>query len=535
MRKSLILPAICLILLTSCFIESRDEQSSDPGFVSMEINLKPSSNALLKIASADTFFTLDTLKIILSAPFISPTTYTYVINGRSDTGSIAVSTKTYALASLRTWTAQIVVLDTGLNPTRTDTVYKDSVSFLIRPGDTAFVNKTASPAFSILRARLVSNSPGSLTNPVKWIRLRVDGTTRDSMPVGPKLKAISFGNGTTGSVVGDSGTILRTTNSGANWSTNTSGTSRNLNSVSFTSATAGFAVGDSGTALKTTDGVTWALQSTGTTQNLNGLHFRTSSSGFAVGNAGTIKISSGTSWSNPTTNPATQNLNAVFFPSNSVGYAVGNSGTILKTSNTGVTWAALTNGATRNLNAVYFTSTTAGFAVGDSGTILKTTDGSTWAILTSGTTKKLNGVYFTATNTGYAVGDSGTLLKTTDGTSWTPTVLTSAQNLNAIRWTTNNNTGALVGNVGTMITGTNGTTWSHALVGTKSFDMLLTYKYLTPNISHTVLMDAMDTLSTPMRGYQATKTISISAGKDTTITPTTGLSKCGYSGFSNCL
>ena len=535
MGKMRRISAVCLVLLTSCLFETKVENPNQPGYLSLDLNLKPSVNALFKIASADTLFSLDTLKVILTAPNTSTVSYTYPISGRADTGNITVSTKIYPLASLRTWQAKLIVLDTTLNPSKTDTVYLDSISFNIKPSDTAFVSKTASPSFSILRSRLVSNSPSSITNNVKWVRLRVDGVMRDSMQVGPTLRGISFGSGTVGIVVGDSGLILRTTNAAVNWAAITSGTTQTLNAVSFPSTNVGYAVGDAGTILKTTTGTAWSSQTSGTTQKLNGTHFSGTSAGYAVGNAGTIKISNGTTWTSPTTNPATQNLNAVFAASGTVGYAVGNAGTIVKTSNSGTAWSTLTSGTSKNLNSVFFNSATAGFAVGDSGIILKTTNGTAWSVLTSNTTKKLTGIYFINNTTGYAIGDGGILLRTTDATAWTLVTSGTAQNLTAVWWTTNNSTGALIGDAGSMVTSTTGTSWTKNSVGTKSFDMLLTYKYLKPNVSHTLLMDAIDSLSGPLRGYQASKTVLLTPGKDTTVTPNVSLTKCGYSGFPNCL
>jgi hypothetical protein len=59
--------------------------------------------------------------------------------------------------------------------------------------------------------------------------------------------------------------------------------------VSFVSPTTGWAVGYSGTILKTTNGgATWSLQTSGTTQDLTALQFVNSNRGYAVGNGGTI-------------------------------------------------------------------------------------------------------------------------------------------------------------------------------------------------------------------------------------------------------
>ena len=51
----------------------------------------------------------------------------------------------------------------------------------------------------------------------------------------------------------------------------------------------GYAAGDGGTILKTTDGgANWAIQTTPTTEGLRGLHFVDQDTGYAVGYAGTL-------------------------------------------------------------------------------------------------------------------------------------------------------------------------------------------------------------------------------------------------------
>jgi hypothetical protein len=81
------------------------------------------------------------------------------------------------------------------------------------------------------------------------------------------LWGVSFTDANTGTVVGDrgdgygdmnGGTILRTTNGGATWTEQSSGTTCRLFGVSFTDANTGTAVGRSGAILRTTSGgVTW--------------------------------------------------------------------------------------------------------------------------------------------------------------------------------------------------------------------------------------------------------------------------------------
>ena len=66
-------------------------------------------------------------------------------------------------------------------------------------------------------------------------------------------------------VVGDNGTILRTTNGGTTWTSQTSGTTNCLNGVSFTDANTGTAVGMMAQSYRTTNGgTTWTIQTSGT-------------------------------------------------------------------------------------------------------------------------------------------------------------------------------------------------------------------------------------------------------------------------------
>jgi photosystem II stability/assembly factor-like uncharacterized protein len=91
-----------------------------------------------------------------------------------------------------------------------------------------------------------------------------------------------------GVVVGDDGTILRTTD-GVTWVEQQSGTIGFLLGVSFTDTNTGTVVGTRGTILRTTDGgTTWTAQDSGTTFSLLGVSFTDANTGTAVGLGGTI-------------------------------------------------------------------------------------------------------------------------------------------------------------------------------------------------------------------------------------------------------
>ena len=68
------------------------------------------------------------------------------------------------------------------------------------------------------------------------------------------LEGVSFADANTGTAVGSHGTILRTTDGGASWVSQRSGTTYVLKGVSFTDVDTGTAVGINGTILRTTDG-----------------------------------------------------------------------------------------------------------------------------------------------------------------------------------------------------------------------------------------------------------------------------------------
>jgi photosystem II stability/assembly factor-like uncharacterized protein len=200
---------------------------------------------------------------------------------------------------------------------------------------------------------------------------------QNPLPQGNDLYAVLFADGNTGTAVGNGGTILRTTDGGATWERQTSGTTSWLDGVSFTDANAGTAVGEAGTILRTTDGgALWERQTSGTTGRLSAVSFTDANAGTAVGEAGTV----------------------------------------LRTTDGGATWVRQPSGTTSWLDGVSFTDANTGTVVGFFGTILRTTDGgATWVRQMSGTASNLQDVSFTDADTGTAVGDGGTILKTKTG------------------------------------------------------------------------------------------------------------------------
>lgn len=279
---------------------------------------------------------------------------------------------------------------------------------------------------------------------------------------------LNFSGGPPIVIVGDQGTILRSTDGGASWTTPASGTVMDLTSVnvhtstqywiggaggtvlfsndgaqSWTDAspagivtplqvfsrTSGlsYAVGENGTILKGEadligggfNGVTWTTQTSGTTANLH--HGNGSATGLAyvVGDNGTIlkTLNGGTTWTAQTSGTSLHLYNYADI-AEGADIVVGQQGIILKSTDAGTTWVQKLGGLTEDLYDIETSVLNANFmvAVGSGGLILKSTDnGESWCMQESGTTAALTGVQLENNNVYYAVGSGGLVLKTTNG------------------------------------------------------------------------------------------------------------------------
>src|SRR5882724_8680361 len=277
-----------------------------------------------------------------------------------------------------------------------------------------------------------------------------------------------LGSGT-GFIVGEAGTILKTTDLGATWAPLTSGTSATLHGVYLFDFDQGVAVGEQGLILRTTDGgAVWQTVASGVKDSLRSVSF-SGVNGICGGDSQTILYSTdaGASWQISQSGffgggfPGAQMLSAtvgfvsgqnsifqsllgastdggaswafqafyfdknegggtdVFFFDQNTGVVSGTvfdgRGAIARTTDAGVSWSTLF--FDQAIQGIDFPQPTSGFAVGWSGRISHSTDnGITWTDQTSGTSTNLNDVSFASDALrGIAVGDSGTILWTTNG------------------------------------------------------------------------------------------------------------------------
>lgn len=291
-----------------------------------------------------------------------------------------------------------------------------------------------------------------------------------------KLRGVCFTDANTGTVVGDSGTILHTTDGGATWTKQNSQTTVNLHKVSFADAWAGIAVGDSGVILRTTDGGSlWTIQITDNRSKFWDVSMVTPNvgtiGGWGWGGGPILRTTDGGQNWNEQRRDRYGAIVAVSFSNTDSGSAAvssENDGSILRTTNGGTDWVRDTlnsfyyisdmsfsdnmNGGLyhsydsprscygcglmhttdggehwyhqyitdayppqyRGFSAISFADAQNGAAVGYNGFIIQTTDGGEhWMFEPSGTNATLWDVSFTDANTGTAVGDSGIILRRT--------------------------------------------------------------------------------------------------------------------------
>jgi len=224
-----------------------------------------------------------------------------------------------------------------------------------------------------------------------------------------------------GSAVGGdtAGVILRTTDDGVSWSTRAAPPTV-MHAVSFADSMNGMAVGESNAIWGTTDGgFTWTQKSSPFPGNWNGIFvdYYNTHIAWVCGEDGKIieTTNAGATWSAQTSGTtATLRALSFLYAGPWCGVAVGDSGRILRTTNNGLNWMPVSSGVTDDLFDTYYGWGVFRFTVGANGRILRGSwDGSTWVPESSGTTRTLHGVNYLVDVSGFhiwAVGDSGTIL-----------------------------------------------------------------------------------------------------------------------------
>ncbi|TND04076.1 MAG: hypothetical protein FD123_3847 [Bacteroidetes bacterium] len=265
-----------------------------------------------------------------------------------------------ALLFSLTLSAQWDALNTGTN------AYLEGVSFLnVNVGLTCGYDTTNN------RGKiLISSDAGN-----SWSAAAVAGS------VYPRLHSITYVNSNVAIAVGDSGVILRSTDSGLNWDTLPRFSSKQLNRVHFVNDTLGFCAGNGGILCRTSDsGASWDTLNSGTVLNLHDIDFISTTTGLVTGDGGWIAKTNdgGDTWT------LAPNQLFGFFNGRSVDFrdagnaiCVGQYGYALKSFDGGNSWLDISSllGTNNDLNSVRFVTPLGGIIAGANGAIFRTTNG----------------------------------------------------------------------------------------------------------------------------------------------------------------
>ena len=226
-------------------------------------------------------------------------------------------------------------------------------------------------------------------------------------------------------VVGDAGTILKSTDAGATWAPLLSGTTNILHEVYFFDGNQGVAVGDQGLILRTTDGgAMWQSVASGVEDALRSVFFF-GANGISGGDSQTILYSTdaGASWQISQSGFFGGGFPGAHMLSPSIGFVAGQNSIFQP-----LVGATTDGGASWEFHAFYFdkseggctdvrfldvnTGVVSGFVFDGRGAIARTTDGGmNWSTLLFD--QPIEGVDFPVTNTtnfGFAVGAGRTNL-----------------------------------------------------------------------------------------------------------------------------
>ncbi len=221
--------------------------------------------------------------------------------------------------------------------------------------------------------------------------------------------------------VGNSGYMMRSTDSGNTWTRLVSFSNVWWHDVIVDASSDVVAVGESGVyAFSQDDGASWTSASLGVSTHFYDIDRASSTTGFIVGAGGTALYYVNGNWHSGTPN-VTEDLFAVQDNGDGTAWVVGGSGRLLKAANSGISWTNYGRIGSDPLRGVYFSSSATGWIVGENGTFKQTTDGgASWSdVSVSGlSTQDLYDIQVVE-NRMVIAGDKVVILSDDGGATWT--------------------------------------------------------------------------------------------------------------------
>jgi len=206
-----------------------------------------------------------------------------------------------------------------------------------------------------------------------------------------------------------------------------------LRSSFFVNANTGWAAGRIGTILKSTNGgINWFTQSSNTDYTIVSLFFVNENLGWgAAGSKLLSTVNGGLNWNvNTVANP----VYSVFFTDANTGWTVGYLGKIYKTTNAGSSWSSQ-GSITVNLYSICMINQFTGYVGGDYGKVFKTVDGgNNWSDFSNGTyiTSSVNSISFVNVNTGWIASGCRVYCSTNGGINWQSQLFDTSSFFNSV-------------------------------------------------------------------------------------------------------
>ena len=281
------------------------------------------------------------------------------------------------------------------------------------------------------------------------------------------LLNLYFFNEELGWVCGYDGTILKTTNGGAEWISKNIGTLDDIHDIFFIDSLKGWAVlyefspFRHGSIIHSTDGGnSWNVQLSVLDYTFHSIHFSDNNNGWVAGSNGIVyhTTNGGTTWFQQYPPTAGGWLWPIFFIDNNVGWTAGDPlFGLFKSTNGGLTWSTYYVPVVERIHSIIFLDNQTGWLCGTQGQVAKSINGGiTWQNLQSGTSAYLRDIFFLDFNTGWSVGYNGTIIHSIDGGNiWTPQQSNTSNNLYAVQFI-NPEIGWTVGGNGTILKTING-------------------------------------------------------------------------------
>jgi serine/threonine-protein kinase len=202
-----------------------------------------------------------------------------------------------------------------------------------------------------------------------------------------------------------------------------SGINRNINSIHFADGVFAAAVGDSGSIISSTDGgINWRKKNFNRLVSLSEIYCFPRGKSIIVGDSSSIYYSTNyldTLIQIPM-EPGYTFFNIKFLDNNT-GFITGNKGLILKTTNGGFNWSKVITNSNEIIFDIAFFNSHKGFAVGWNGLLLETNNGGdTWQSFKSQLTDNyLKSIDVNSSGYGLIVGEDGIILFTSNsGDTW---------------------------------------------------------------------------------------------------------------------